>query len=122
MGNNSVVNFLSSIWNGIKNFLAWCVDVVTKIIKGVLNFALEVVDYFRNLTLDPRKQTPFIGKANSPEFREMLKKTPVKDVGIFEGVYNDETDEIENMQIIEADSLDEKTKEVLGTESLVVLK
>ena len=51
----------------------------------------------------------------------MLQKAPVKDVGIFKGVYNEETDEITHNEYIEADALDQKTQQVLGKEELVVL-
>lgn len=63
--------------------------------------------------------TPFI--ANASEFKEMLKTAPKKDVGIFEGVYNEETDEITANRYLDADEVDQKTKNVLGNESLVVL-
>lgn len=51
----------------------------------------------------------------------MLKTAPRKDVGIFEGVYNEEADEITVSRYLEADEVDQKTKEVLGNEPLVVL-
>lgn len=51
----------------------------------------------------------------------MLKTAPKKDVGIFEGVYNEEEDEIVSHRYLDADSLDARTKEILGKEPLVVL-
>lgn len=51
----------------------------------------------------------------------MLQKAPTKNVGIFEGVYDEATDEIVENRFIEADALDPKTREVLGDEDLVVL-
>ena len=51
----------------------------------------------------------------------MLGRAPKKNVGIFQGVYNDQTDEIEHAEYIDADNIDSKTKDVLGRESLVVL-
>ena len=51
----------------------------------------------------------------------MLKTAPKKNVGIFEGVYNEETDEITANRYLDADRLDAKTKEVLEREPLVVL-
>ena len=46
--------------------------------------------------------------------------TPQK-VGIFEGVYNEDEDEITAHQYVDADSVDQQTKDVMGNESLVVL-
>lgn len=93
--------------------------MVRKVIRGVLNFAREVVDWFRSLNLNPQEDTPFI--ADASEFKEMLKTAPKKDVGIFEGVYNEEEDEIVSHRYLDADSLDARTKEILGKEPLVVL-
>ena len=84
-----------------------------------MNFFREVVDWFKSLRLNPQEDTPFI--ANASEFKEMLKTAPKKDVGIFEGVYNEETDEITANRYLDADEVDQKTKNVLGNESLVVL-
>lgn len=51
----------------------------------------------------------------------MLKTAPEKKVGIFEGVYNEEKDEITAHRYLDADELDQKTKDVLENEPLVVL-
>jgi hypothetical protein len=99
--------------------LAWIKNIVKKTINGVLNFANEVVGYFRNLKLDPKTQTPFIANMNS--FKEKLKNAPVKNVGIFQGIFNEQTNDFEHVQQIEADGLDQQTIEILGKESLVVL-
>ena len=42
-------------------------------------------------------------------------------MGIFEGVYDEEADEITANRYLDADEVDQKTKDVLGNESLVVL-
>ena len=47
------------------------------------------------------------------EFKDMLKVAPQKNVGIFEGVYDEVEDEIVSSQFIEADGLDAKTREIL---------
>lgn len=115
-------NALSLIWQGLKEFFKAGFNFVKTIINGVFNFFREVVDYFKELALDQRKHTPFIADSTSPEFREMLQKAPVKDVGIFEGVYNEQTEEIEDARMVEADELDNQTKKILGKEPLVVLQ
>jgi hypothetical protein len=44
-----------------------------------------------------------------------------KNVGIIQGVYNEVTDEITHAEYIEADGLDNQTRDILGNEKLVVL-
>ena len=108
-----------SIVNAFKSFLQRVKNFFRKIINGSLNFFRDVVSYFRGLRLRQGTDIPWFAKRD--EFKEMLHNAPVKNVGIFTGVYNEETDEIENVQEIQADALDEKTKEILGNEKLVVL-
>ncbi|MBR6962557.1 MAG: hypothetical protein IKH86_02900 [Prevotella sp.] len=87
-------------------------QIVVTIIKGVLQFLRDVVNWFKKLRLNPEEQTPFI--VESERLREMIHNAPVVDVGIFEGVYNEETDEIEHYREISAESLDQKTRSVLA--------
>lgn len=108
-----------SIINAIKAAFRNIVNLVRKVINGILNFAKEVVDWFKSLSLNPQKDTPFI--ADAEKFKDMLKTAPEKKVGIFEGVYNEETDEITAHRYLDADELDQKTKDVLENEPLVVL-
>lgn len=103
---------ISVIWEGIKEFFQSVGNVIKKIIRGVLNFAKEVVDYFKSLALDPRKDTPFLIDAET--LKEKIKNAPRVDVGIFEGVYNEDTNEITNVRQVEADALDGQTKNVLS--------
>lgn len=42
-------------------------------------------------------------------------------MGIFAGVYNQDTDTISHIEYKEADQLDSQTRQVLGDEELVVL-
>ena len=90
-----------------------------KVINGILDFTKEVVGYFRNLNLKLQVHVPFV--ANLDSFKQELKNAPVKKVGIFQGVFNEQTNEFEHINQVEADSLDQKTREVLGREELVVL-
>lgn len=89
-----------------------------KIIEGSVTF-MEVVNYFKSLKLDKEKHIPFLAKAEV--FKEILKFEPKKQVALFIGVFDEEATEIIHSQIIEADELDAKTREVLGNEDLVVL-
>lgn len=114
------MGIINSIVELIKAAFRFIANIVRKVIRGILNFAREVVGWFRSLTLDKDKDTPFI--ANAEQFKEMLKTAPTKKVGIFEGVYNEESDEITYNRYLDADEIDNKTKEVLGNEPLVVLQ
>lgn len=95
------------------------VDVSVKTIDGTINFA-DVVGWFKSLKLDKEKDIPFVGNANA--FKDMLQNfEQKKSVALFIGVFDEKSDKIIHSQIIEADDFDQKTREVLGSEDLVVL-
>lgn len=95
------------------------VDVSVKTIDGTINFA-DVVGWFKSLKLDKEKDIPFVGNANA--FKDMLQNfEQKKSVALFIGVFDEKFDKIIHSQIIEADDFDQKTREVLGSEDLVVL-
>ena len=85
----------------------------------------DVVVYFKNLSLTKGRDIPFIAKANSKELQEVvsvIKKTEdFNDTTLLLGTLNEETNKVENIKIIIAKSFDDKTKEVLGNESMVFL-
>lgn len=108
----SVKTALSTILEGIKELFRSAFRFVKKVIKGILNFFKEVVQYFKNLSLNPKTDTPFI--INAETLKEKIKNAPVEDVGIFEGVYREDEDQITDVRAVSADELDEKTKEVLS--------
>lgn len=112
MGNYNIIE-------AIKGAFRYIVNLVRRVVNGVLNFVKEVVNWFRRLKLDRNKDIPFV--ADGKEFKDLLKTAPKKDVGIFEGVYNEDKDEITAHQYVDADSVDQQTKDVMGNESLVVL-
>lgn len=94
-------------------------EVISFVVDGILSFFSLVVDYFKGLSLRKGHDIPFIADAN--KLANIIHQAPVKDVGIFEGTYNEDTDEIENYRMVEADELDSETKKILGDEKLVVL-
>lgn len=120
---NDLVEFVSPYLNGIieafKAFMEKVKGIVEKIITKIINFKNQVVDWFRNLPLIKGRHIPFI--SNKQEFKEMLKNAPVVEVGIFEGVYDEKTDEITDLRYIGAEEYDEKTESLLENEDLVVL-
>ena len=89
-----------------------------KTIEGKVNFQ-DIVAWFKSLLLDKNKDVPFIAKAT--ELKDMLNYETKKNAALFVGVFNEEKNEIIHAQIIEADSFDDQTLEVLGKESIVVL-
>lgn len=115
----SVKTALSTIWEGIKELFRSAFRFVKKVIKGILNFFKEVVQYFKSLSLNPKTDTPFIIDAET--LKEKIKNAPVVDVdifkdkeGIFEGVYREDEDQITDVRAVSADELDEKTQDVLS--------
>lgn len=108
------------IIDAIKACFRFIRNLVRYVVQGVLNFVRDIVGWFRKIyDLDQEKDTPFI--ADASQFKDMLKTAPVKKVGIFEGVYDEEQDEIREHRYVDADSVDSKTRSVLGNDSLVVL-
>lgn len=105
-------NIISWAWSALKKFFRNVKNIVVSIVRGLLQFTRDVVNWFRNLTLDPETQTPFI--TDAARLRDMIHEAPKVDVGIFSGVYNEETDEIEYYKEISADALDSKTVDVLA--------
>lgn len=106
----------------VKKAFQWIKNLITKVINGLVNFFSHVVGWFKSLYLNQQTDIPFVINAKSPEFKEMLQKAPQKNVGIFQGVYNEQTEEITHHEYIAADALDSQTKNVLGSESMVVLQ
>ncbi len=111
--------FVNIIMDALRNFFTALKSFVQKIIQGIISFVKEIVNYFKTLKLVQGKDIPFI--ANTEQLKEMIKNAPVKNVGIFEATYNEETDEIENARYLAADEIDEETQDILGNEQLVVL-
>ncbi len=103
----------------IKSAFAYIKNLIVKVIDKVLNFAADVVNWFRKLMLDPKKDVPFIADAKA--FKEKLKNAPVKNVGIFRGVYDEQKDEVTVGEVVSAKDLDSETRRILGNNEVVVL-
>lgn len=113
------MGLISGIVELIKQAISWIKKVFQYVINGIFNFLAHCVNWFKSLRLDKNRHVPFV--ANGEQFKDMLKTAPKKNVGIFQGVFDEATEEIVANQFIEADALDPKTREVLGNEDLVVL-
>lgn len=107
-----IFDAIGSLFDMIGDLVAWIID-------GIFSFAEYVVDYFKGLKLRKGRDVPFIADEN--KIADLIHKAPTKNVGIFEGVFNEDTNEIEHYRAIEADEMDSSLKTVLGNEKLVVL-
>ena len=111
-----IIRDLIDLIKGAINFIK---NLIKAIVTGLFNFLAHCVNWFKKLYLDKNKDVPFV--ANGEYFKQMLDTAPVKEVGIFQGVYDESIDEITHHVYVEADGLDAKTREVLGNEPIVVL-
>ncbi len=115
--------FLNSIKEAFRAFMEKVKGIVKTIIAKIVEFKNQIVAWFKKHPLIKGKHVPFLTQRQ--EFKDMLKNAPkVKVEGLFEGIYDEQTDEITDLQYIEADELDQETKEKLafgGEEQLVVL-
>lgn len=109
-----------AISSAMREFIKMVKGLVKTIVTAVVNFNNQVRNWFKNLRLIKGRHIPFL--TQKEDFREMLRNAPRKTVGIFEGVYDEQTDEITDLQYIAADSLDAQTKQVLQNEPIVVLE
>lgn len=113
------MGFFSSIWEWLKGAARAFWNAIKRLVIAIVNFFTHVLDYFKRLLLRPERHKPFI--ADLSKLKQEIKDAPVKNCGIFEGVYDEVTDDIIHTQIVESNSLDAKTREILGNEKLVVL-
>ena len=105
----------------ISRALGFIKRLFVRIINGMINFFNNIVGWFKGLRLKKEEDIPFVINAKDPQFREMLKNAPQKNVGLFEGVFNERTDEITHHEYLAADAIDNQTRQVIGNESVVVL-
>ncbi len=108
----SVKNAFSTIWDGVKELFRSIVNTIKVIFRKVLNFFEDVVEYFKKLTLNPKKDTPFVIDAG--ELGARIKDAPRVKTGIFEGVYHEDTNTITDYREIGADEFDDQTNEVMS--------
>jgi hypothetical protein len=121
---DEIVDFVSPYLQGIaeafKAFMEKVKGIINIIIAKIVDFKNQIFNWIKNHPLIKGRHIPFLTRRE--DFKEMLKNAPTRKIeGLFEGIYDDQTDEITDLQYIAADELDEKTEEVLGNEDLVVL-
>ena len=106
-----------------------------KSIDGTLSFE-DIVSWFKGLNLERGKDIPFICLAD--KFQDLIKEkfnlnvekteSPFdtlnandKKARLVLGVYNEKSNALSHLTLLESDQLDEKTLQVLGDESMVLL-
>lgn len=104
-----------------RNFLA---SVQEDAVEGTLRMD-DIINYFKSQQIIKGQDIPFLADGDCEEFRRMLHAPyPKKKEGyqtFFIGVYNEKKDEIKFARLIHAREVEQKVKEVLGSEHLVVL-
>lgn len=120
---DDIKDFVSPYLNGIieafKAFMEKVKGVVKTIFTRTVDFKNQIVGWFKNQNIIKGIQIPFITKRQ--DFKTMLKHAPTAKVFLFAGVYDEQTDEITNLQYIAANQYDKMTAELLNKEELVVL-
>ena len=114
--NKLIVEALAKAWVHIsKIFVAVIIDIV-------VNFLKDVIKYFQSLALKKGVHKPFIMDANADEAIIFEKLIPEgKKDGIIEGVFNENTDDIDSIRFIGGEGVDQETKDILKKDPLVVL-
>lgn len=99
-------------------------EFTSDILDAELSFD-EVMAFFKSKNLNKDVHTPFIANGDSAELKEMIHQPyPEKKEGyvsLLLGVYNKDTDEIEDAKLIYAKSIDAKISDILGCETMIVL-
>lgn len=110
-----------SIVQTLGNFFRMIGRALKRLVIKFIQFFKHVVSWFKQLSLDPQEDTPFI--VDAEKMSKILHDAPVVDCGIFEGVFNEETGTITQHRLIETEELDEQTEEILSRSNngLVVL-
>jgi hypothetical protein len=116
-----VGDIVDAIWTGIVGI--W--HMAVKVVKACVKFLADIFNWLQDLLDDSAEEViPF-----AANFDKLISQAPHKDVGlkrgrknIGAGLYNPSTKKIEKLKHIASDSIDNKTKEVLGEDALVILE
>ncbi len=114
-------NILNFIKTALRSFISFVKRLATKLIHGILKFKEHIVSWFKGRSLKEGQHTPTLIKGKT--LRELLETAPVHklDEDIFsenktvaQAVYDTETDEITDLQILGADELDSETQSIFN--------
>lgn len=120
---DDIKDFVSPYLNGIieafKAFMEKVKGVVKTIFTRIVDFKNQIVGWFKSLNLIKGRHIPFI--SNRIDFKTLLANAPTVQAFVFAGVFDEQTNEITNLQYIAANQYDKMTAELLNKEELVVL-
>lgn len=128
---NFIKEIASAIWDGVKAI--W--NVCKRIIKAVISFVHDLLDGLFEIledifgddmppTVNDSPVKPFIANMD-----ELMKNAPVKDLNLFKqknknymkGVYDTRTHEIKSPTYVAGDSVDQRTKDEMGGEPIIII-
>lgn len=112
-----ICEVISAAWDYI------CEIFVSVVLNTVIQFYTEVVEYFKSMALERGVQIPFVFGEDSPiaDQLEGLKKEEHSQTGIYEGVFNDKTEQIESLRWVGAPDMDEQTESMIKNKDIIVL-
>lgn len=122
-----LIEFLKSLFHrdkkdgGIADALKGQKGFSVSTIEGENNF-LDILAWFKSKNLDSKRHTPFV--ANFLPIKDKIGDEVTqltKPCALLVGIYDEQEDTI-TAEVFECDALDAKTREVLGSEKLVVLQ
>lgn len=116
-------NILNFIKTALGSFFSFVKRLATKLIHGILKFKEHIVSWFKGRLLEKGKDFPTLIKGKT--LRELLETAPVHKLEedifsknnnntVAQAVYNTETDEITDLQILGADELDSETQSIFN--------
>lgn len=116
-------NILNFIKTALGSFFSFVKRLATKLIHGILKFKEHIVSWFKGRTLVKGKDIPTLIKGKT--LVDLLKTAPVHKLEedifsknnnntVAQAVYDTETDEITDLQILGADELDSETQSIFN--------
>jgi hypothetical protein len=87
-----------------------------------LSLNIDIVSYFKQLSLNPKKQTPFMIKGNCMT-KFFSDATDMSANSLIVGVYNEDSNTITDLKVIEGTSMDAQLQNILknANDGIVVL-
>lgn len=95
--------------------------LITVILETLVNFFQDVVEYFKQLSMERNVHVPFMMKTDeSNTVLGDLIPDELKGEGILEGVYNKNTDTLESLRYVGGKGLGADVNEAFQDESVIV--
>lgn len=105
---------------------AWeylCEVFVTVILDTIIGFFSEVVDYFTNLRLEEGVHIPFIFGESSPLAAQLegLKENSQGRDGVYEGVFNTKTDQLDSLRWVGGQGMDDDITKLIQNGKMAII-